>query len=389
HEMGASWEALPAAGKTSRFDALVYDIDKRFINPWAGWIDRMVVRTAAEAYLTFGMYGPMNVIEDVLRSTLGGVKAGRVTVEQFELSTVGLLRDPELLRAGFSETFGVLRETGDPLRTNWMLMLSELPVSLPAFGVSAALGKPITPAKFARMSFSALVEAPGAISAELRRNFVVGKAGQLLAEGEGAAAYRALLEVVPNTLPRELDNAPKWVRKKLAKDLRTAVTTGKLTSDNSALIATLKNRFTRNKIHKAEVNDIVMRYPDLSPTARSMILEGSDELLKSPDSIRDFMRQVYDAEVDDFLRSPERATAQFDLLAKELTALEVTSPQEMAELIVSLQRMTTTYGMVPNQVMARATVKSRGLPINDRRLQFDAEMDRLHNFMEKAGVSVD
>ena len=192
-------------------------------------------------------------------------------------------------------------------------------------------------------------------------------------------------------MPGELASAPKWVKRNLARDMRAAVTTGKLTSDNTALITALKNRYTKNRILRAEVNDVVMRYPDISPTARSTIMDGFDEklLLESPDSIQTYMKQVMDSEVDDFLRSPARATAQFDLLTERLTALEVTNPQEMAELIVSLHRMSSTYSMLPNQIMARATVKSRGLPINDRRLQFDAEFDRLYNFMDKAGASVD
>ena len=389
-EAQASSEALVAAERSGRFGALFYNIDKRYIQPWAGWIDRMVVRTAAESYLTFGMYGPMNVLEDIMRSALGGVKPGRVTVEQYDIIVAGLLGDPELRRAGFSETFGPLRETGEAARTNWMLTLSLLPVSVPTFAVTAALKRPVTPAKFARTTFKTLVEAPGAISAELRRNFVAGRYAQLLSE-HGGEAYKALLEVVPKNMPGELASAPKWVKKNLARDMRAAVTTGKLTSDNTALITALKNRYTKNRILRAEVNDVIMRYPDISPTARSMILDGFDEklLLESPESVQSYMKQVLDAEVDDFLRSPERATAQFDLLTERLTALEVTNPQEMAELIVSLHRMSSTYGMLPNQIMARATVKSRGLPINDRRLQFDAEFDRLYNFMDKAGASVD
>jgi hypothetical protein len=61
----------------------------------------------------------------------------------------------------------------------------------------------------------------------------------------------------------------------------------------------------------------------------------------------------------------------------------------MADLIVALHRMTATYGALPDQIMARATIKSRGLPINDRKLQFDAETDRLQTFMERAGVDID
>ncbi|KKN10114.1 hypothetical protein LCGC14_1039820 [marine sediment metagenome] len=389
-ESQSASEALVAAERSGRFGALFYNLDKQYIQPWAGWLDRMVVRTAAESYLTFGMYGPMNVLEDVLRSALGGVKPGRVTVEQYDILVAGLLGDPELRRAGFSETFGPLRETGDAARSNWMLTLSLLPVSVPTFAVTSLLKRPVTPTKFAQTTFKTLVEAPGAISAELRRNFVAGRYAQLLSE-HGGGAHKALLEVVPKNLPSELASAPKWVKRNLARDMRAAVTTGKLTSDNAALITALKNKYTRDKILRAEVNDVIMKYPDISPTGRSMVLDGFDEkvLLESPDSIQSYMKQVMDAEVDDFLRSPERATAQFDLLTERLTALEVTNPQDMAELIVSLHRMSSTYGMLPNQIMARATVKSRGLPINDRRLQFDAEFDRLYNFMDKAGASVD
>jgi len=390
YESQIASEAFHAAQKTGRVSSLLYNVERNLSQLWAARMARTTIRQAAESYLTFGMYGPMNVFEDVFRSVLGGVKPGRVTVEQYDIITMGLLGDPELRRAGISEMIGPLRETGEAARTNWFLTISLSPLSVPTYLATAALRRPVTPKKFSQVAFKTLVELFGGISAEIRRNFVAGRYSQLLSE-YGGDAFKALLEIVPKDLPSELATAPKWVKRNLLRDLRAAATSGKLTSDNTALINSIKGRYTRDRILRAEVDDIIKKYPDLSPTSRSMVMDAFDEhmLLDSPESLNNFMKTLMDAEVDDFLRSPERAVADFDQLTELLTSMEVARPEDMAELIVSLHRMTTTYGMLPDQVMARATVKSRGLPINDRRLQFDPEMDRIANFIDKAGVDID
>ena len=374
------------AGRAGRVNALLLNLEKTQLASWATWVDRMVVRTAAESYLTFGLYGPMNVLEDIWRSALGGVRPGRMTVERWDVQTAGLLSDPSLRIAGVSEKYGPLRDLGEPQRTNWMLTMSLLPLSAPTWALS---GGRITPAAFSRGTFRNLVERYGAIGMEMRRNFTGGRMNQILAE-KGGAAYTALDNAVPKDLPSALASAPKWVRRNLQKDLHAASVTGKLTTDNTVLVDGLKSNYTRDTIRRVEVDDIIKKYPDVSPTTRSLVFAGHKEFMKSPEAIDDFMRTtVMGAEVDDFLKGPERATVQYEELTNLLTSLEVTNPADMAELITSLHRMTATYGALPDQIMARATIKSRGLPFANRQLQFDTEFDRLHTFMDKAGAEVD
>ena len=387
HETALESVAMTAATQSGRMQMLLFNIERGQIGAWTRTLDRMIIRPAAEAYLTFGMYGPMNVLEDVGRSILAGVKPGRMSVERWDMVTQGLRGDPSLRIKGLSEMIGPLRETGTAQRSNWILTMSLAPLSVPTW--AATRGR-LTPTQFAKNTYSTLVELFGGMGIDIRRNFVGGRYSQILAD-LGGDSYKLLDDIVPSNLPSALDSAPRWVRRNLQADLHAAVTTGQLTTDNLAYVKALKDRYTHNRVVRAEVNDIIMKYEDLSPTARSLTLDAFDEkrLLESPDTIDGTMKQILDAEVDDFLRGPERAAQQYDDLTKLLLDLEVTSPADMTELMVSLHRMTATYGALPDQIMARATVKSRGLPLADRRLQFDTEFDRLAVFMDRAGASID
>ena len=387
HETALESVAMTAATQSGRMQMLLFNIERGQIGAWTRTLDRMIIRPAAEAYLTFGMYGPMNVLEDVGRSILAGVKPGRMSVERWDMVTQGLRGDPSLRIKGLSEMIGPLRETGTAQRSNWILTMSLAPLSVPTW--AATRGR-LTPTQFAKNTYSTLVELFGGMGIDIRRNFVGGRYSQILAD-LGGDSYKLLDDIVPSNLPSALDSAPRWVRRNLQADLHAAVTSGQLTTDNSAYVQLLKDRYTHNRVVRAEVNDIIMKYEDLSPTARSLTLDAFDEkrLLESPDTIDSSMKQILDAEVDDFLRGPERAAQQYDDLTKILLDLEVTNPADMTELMVSLHRMTATYGALPDQIMARATVKSRGLPLADRRLQFDTEFDRLAVFMDRAGASID
>ena len=514
-------EEAVAAAQSGRFNVFSYNLEQKYVAPWADKLNKMVVRPAAEAYLTFGLYGPMNTIEDIFRSVMAGVKPGRASIGRYDIATIELLGDPSIRGQGLSEMIGPLRDTGEVARANWVLTVSLAPLSIPTY--LATRGR-LTPAKFATNVFHTGVELFGGIGQDIRRNFVVGRYYQLLAEN-GGEVFQRLLATVPKEMSPQLKATPKWVRNNLRKELETAATTGKLTTDNSALIQTIKNRFTKERVHRAELDDIIMRYGDLSPTTRSMVFDGFDEgslfrevdlsetveqtmakwrakragksevptvedtdtsallrdlnekvpsttmvgkefnlvvnernpeavarqtakeaqarsiaesltrkasnedlflsmsvrnqeqvlanksvsplapngsqdyaaqewarraAIKSPaDSIDAYMKLVKVAELDDFLRGPERAAGQYDQLTNLLTSMEVSSPENMSELMVSLHKMSATYSALPDQIMARATVKSRGLPIADRSVQFTAEIDRLRSFIDKAGADID
>lgn len=537
-----SSKVMLAAHKAGYFRRLMIGIDLGLAKLWPRKIEQYVIRDAASSFLAFGGYGPGNTIEDVWRSVMGGVKSGRSSIERSKILTYGLKDDPNLYHAGISETMGPLADWREPGRTNWFLTMAMAPLSAPTWAVTKAVhtfthkGMVVNPKQFAKGGRFALVDFWGGLGADIRRNFRDGRYGQILAD-MGGDAYQALLKVGTRDLPPELASAPKWVRRNLRNETRNAVLTGHFTPDDIGFIQLHKDRFTKDRIVKAEVDEILMKYgPDVSPTTRSLIFENYKEMFREvsppdihklapgisietskpergirslvathkdfphtrgrivlqehpdyvllsglnveapirgkgagealaiqaleqaegvgkpvvlekvtqegnkfwvalekkglveltplsdkidigvgkmldlggglsvsvsysvrkvvrrtgPDSIDDFMRNTaMQAEVDDFLMGPERAQQQMRALADQLVALEVQHPEDMAGLITSLHRMSQTYGALPNQIMARATMKSRGLPLADRSAHFDVEFDRLYNFMEKAGADVD
>ncbi len=547
-------KAALVARQSGRMATLLFDIPQQLQRTWTNQIDKWVVRPAAQAYLTFGMYGPMNVAEDIWRSCLGGVRPGRASIEALDIETLGLRIDPELRTWGLSEMMGPLKQTaGQPTRNNWILTIGMAPLSLPTY--AATRGR-VTPAKFARNTYATLVEMFGGIGMDMRRNFIVGRNRQLLAEA-GGDAYQALAKAGPKEIPTGITQ--KFLRKEVKNQVHRAKVTGALTPDNQDFINALKARFSRERVVRGEVTNIVSRYPDVSNSSRNLVTQLYDEgtLFRSaprlqqrfssirapkqmgewvvpkdklaqlyissaegktnrallnelsddiarklewgrsqvdtimsrypkknveelvaeglipdyllpalnltevgslpylhtlknplastadkmvafdstigeihpmgvgtgrvadwmiegggqtldilasadinvvrdmaryvvPDSIDRTMRNVVWAnEVDDFLKGPEVAAVQYQQLTDMLRTLEVRSPEDMAHLIQSVTQMSKTYGAMPRQIMGRATVKSRGLPLAERRTAFDIDFDRIHTFMDKAGVNID
>ncbi|KKK63565.1 hypothetical protein LCGC14_2993000, partial [marine sediment metagenome] len=74
------------------------DVPLRVQKAWQNGIDKWIVKPFAESYLTFAMYGPMNIIEDVLRTSLGGVAPGRKSAQAFARKWAGTSYDPDLMR---------------------------------------------------------------------------------------------------------------------------------------------------------------------------------------------------------------------------------------------------------------------------------------------------
>lgn len=356
--------AALARKESIRFSALLADTGIKLQGIWRNTIDRYVVRPFAEAYLTFGMYGPMNVLEDYGRSILGGVFPRRMTVESWEKISWGLATDPELKRFGLSEMLGPLaREGTEEGWNNWIIQL-------------AALGKK----GWSEKVYTTLVRIPGGWGMDVRRNFISRRYIQLLREAGGETVEK-LLKVGPK--------APKLANRQLRKQLESEVYRMKLTG-NPDLIRGVKDLFTRDKIMGQEVRNILMEHPNLPNLVRdeAMRLHG-EGLLKTPEDFQRFARWGNDALVDNFIRGPEFATKQFQQLADLLTQMEVRNPQEMARCIQGVNKMSELYGTTPRQIMAQATIRNRGLPLIDRRASFDRTFDDIYAFMDRAGASID
>jgi len=364
----ATEESLAALARTEvgRFSTLLFDIGTRTQGIWRNYVEKIVVRTFAEAYLTFGMYGPMNVLEDYMRSALGGVFPRRMDTRSWERLSWGLIADPNMKQPGISEMVGYLaREGTEDGWNNWVLQL-------------ATLGKK----DWAEKVYTALVRIPGAYGMDVRRNFVGGRYMQLLVEAGGETA-EALAKAAPKM--------PRTIPKKLAKQLEAEVYRMSLTGQPD-LIRGAKDLFTRANIMKQEVKNILTDYPELPNTARSFILDQYNRGTLFAEGAPTIERTVTDAGsmvMDEFLRGPEYATKQFDDLAKVLTDLDVANPEDMAQLLRSTSKMSEIYGATPKQILAQASIHSRGLPFAERSTMINKSLDEISVFMDRAGASID
>ena len=329
---------------------------------WADKIDKFVVKPFAEAYLTFGMYGPMNVMEDYVRSALGGVVPRKMNIESWERLSWGLVTDVNLERYGISEMIGYLERAGSAsARSNWVLQ-------------AATLGKKSWSAK----TYDVLVRRPGAVGMDVRRNFVAGRYKQIL-EDMGGDAIQKMAGVGPR-LPRVISG-------KLKKQLEAEVYRAKL-SGNPEVVRGLKEVFTTSKLTRAEVQNILSEYPDIPQAVRQHIIKAHDSkaLWKNIDGTIDEARNLL---ADDFIRSPEVATQQVDELAKMLTEMKVKNPEDMAWAMQQLQVMCDTYGALPHQIMSQSSIRTRRLPINERQAAIDTDFMRIQEFLDKSGISID
>jgi len=340
------------------FAASMQDVSLRAQQVWRFSIDRWVVRPFAESYLCFALYGPMNMIEDIFRSALGGVRPNRFNPARFSRKWAGVSYDPNLMRDAWSETLGELRTGREAMQTNWILSI---------FG----LAKP-----FGELTYKVLVEKPGQIGIGFRRGFVDGRATQILKE-MGGDTFERLVKI---DAPR-----PRLKDKKFANEVYQAVNDLKL-SANPDSIRYSKELFTRETIHKGEVANILSEHPDMPRAVRDKLVKDMDEgtLIGSPEQITTRMDESRDILMDDFIRSPERASEQMKELANFLTDLEIRNPEEMSRVMYSLNYMAQVQGAVPKQVMRRVTQRSRGLPFAERSASINADMDRLSLFLEKS-----
>ena len=350
--------AALARKQIGAFSLTMQNMELRAVQVWRNGIDKWVVRPFAEAYLAFALYGPMNIVEDVIRSSLGGVWPNRFNATRFGRKWVGIGYDPQLMRDAMSETLGELRRGSEAAQTNWILSLGGL-----------AKG-------FGEKAYGIMVEKPGQVGIAFRRGSVDGRATQIMKE-KGGDLFERLVKI---------DAAhPRLPDKKLTKLVVETVNDLKL-SANPESIKYAKDLFTQTSIMRKEVNNTLMEHPDLPRVTRDRLLKDFDDgiLMTNPDVINARITELKEELLDDFIRSPERASEQMKQLADFLTDLEIKNPQEMAQVMYSLNYMAQVQGAVPKQVMKRVTQRTRGLPFEERFASISADMDRLVLFLEKS-----
>ena len=355
-----------ARKQQGRFVRLMEDTNLRVQKVWMNGIDKWVVRPFAESYLTFAMYGPMNVIEDVIRTMLGGVRPGAKSGGYLARKWAGTSYDQMLVtETSISETFGALRARPEGELNNWILQLG---------GLARGFGDNV---------FEWAVRKPGQISLAIRRHFIDAKATQILKQ-IGGDQMESLARVGP-------DKLIGVTGAKLVKRIQQEAMELKIQGLPDALRA-VKGDWTRAKIVRNEVDNILKEHPDLPRPVRDHLMKAyDDEILfkEAGTSINNTMKDSYDVMVDDFIHSAEYAHRGFEQLADTLTQLEVRNPQEMAQLIQSLNTMSSVYGATPKQILGRAVERTRGLPFVERRASIDKALDDITIFREKAGLSMD
>jgi len=357
--------AAMARKEASAISILLHNVKLPIQNVWRNAIQKYGLYQPAQAYLAMGLYGPQNVLEDVMVSLLDGVIPGRMGAKAFMRSAMGLVYDAELTRDAISEMIGYIERRGAG-RNNWILSF---------FGLARGLGE---------KTYGALVENPGRIGIALRRNFVYRRYAQILAD-KGGAAYKGLLECGPKEVPPEISQ--KWLRRELQRAIKELKATG-----NPELANAFKEDFSRENIVANEVLDIFKEHPDIPMPVRNYVMQQFENgiLMRSPKDIERVIGvEARNLVLEDFLRSPEVAAQQYKQLTNHLIALDVRNPQEMATAIQAIYKMSEIYGALPEQVMALATIRSRGLPLAGRRLAFDMASDRIYNFLDSAGADID
>lgn len=368
--------ALRSAAYRSRSEvgalsALLVGVDARLSALWRNTIDKRIVRPFAEAYLTFGMYGPMNVVEDYLRCALGGVKPGRMKIKELEETFSGLLYDPELLRPGFSEMLGPLqRASTDASHNNWLLG-------------GIFLGN-----RRGNWVYRKFVLEPGGIGAEVRRNFISGRYFQELKEIAGdrlARLYRATGKTNLTDMPGVTHAHAKIIENKAKRLIQTG---------DSNSIRRLHQELTEHHFKMAELDDMLNFYPEIANEIRADIYAARRAgQLNSNDSILAYFKgpetglEARSREM--FLHSPELAAMQTKALEDLLMEFSIHNPQDLAQALQTLYHMQAYYGAMPKQVIAQATIHTRGLPIVKRHDAINSYLDELTRYIDNAGASID
>lgn len=348
--------------------SMLNDIEYRVGKVWANTIDRWVIRTFAESYLCFALYGPMNVVEDVIRHGLGGAFPGTKTYKALTRKWYGTRMDQNLAMAdkGISETFGALRDSPIVRINNWIAQIN---------GLSKVGG-------FGNKIYDVMLGAPGRIGAGVRIHYI------------DAMATRVLKEIGGEQFERLAKAATKFsgtTDAKINRQVNQAATELAAVGASRDAFNALKTEFTRKAILRRELDNILMEHPNLARSVRDYIMKtfDDDELFLSTKAINDIADSADALIIDDFLNSAEHAYGGYELLAQELTALEVRNPEEMAQLIRALNYMSNMSGATPRQILGRAVEKTRGLPLADRRETLDKVMDSITIFRERSGASMD
>ncbi len=386
---------------TTGWKKVIYDMEPEAIAVYQHYVGQLMVKTFAEAYLTFGMYGPMNVIEDYMRSIFGGVLPRRMNIEEYRSVTWLLSTDPNLEAVGINEMLGALRATSDGVaHSNWFINLMMSPLSALTYAIPekapGVLGRVAhsTPRTVGGKTYELGVRLPGGWGADVRRHFTYKRYIQELnrIDPERQGIIKSLTD--DKALEGIMDDK---IRKSILKAAEHAAQAG-----SPDLVRGLTKTITRSSLSKAELETIIARYPDLPQSAREALMNSistgklfdampvtSSEWSEGYKALKQIEDDINAAVLDDFIHGPEAARQQFSMLADELLSADISTIEGLASITQNLTKMSDVYGSTPDQILAKVTQRSRGLPLDERRLDVDSAIDSILSFMDEAGLDVD
>jgi hypothetical protein len=362
-EKSAAFLSRKQAGQVA---ALMSDVPPRIQRIWSNTVDKLVVKPFAAAYLTFAMYGPMNVVEDIGRSFLGGVKPGAMGATEFNFIAQGLKVDPMMYAPGMQEQIGFLSKRAglDDQWSNWIIQ-----------------GMTVGNKDWSKKVYDALVSVPGGVTMGIRRNFVARRYMQIMAE-QGGETFQKLMQAGPKSIPKLGD---RGIEKQLANYMKLAKTSG-----DPKMIRQVAELMSTKQILRREVTGILKEHPELPNEVREFILEQFDTgRLTEAQAIRRVMQEAGEQIRNKFIQSPEMASRQFRELSDRLMEFQPQTHAELADVILQMNYMQQIYGAFPHQIVAQATIRSQGLKAAERSAVVNGDLDRLLGFMDSAGVDLD
>lgn len=356
-----------------RISQMFYDAEPAIVELWRRKIDEAITRPFARAYLTFGGYGPGNIVEDMWRSIQAGVVPGTKSAEEFQLAWKGVYYDQNLTSVhSISEMMGdITKKFGAGNESNWPIMLSLTPASVPLWAVSK--GK-ITPSTVSNAVFNTMVVMPGEYGMAVRLKVIDDLATKNLRR-LATAMYEELQQAVPKS---GLKITNKTVQRALNRAIKKAAAQG-----DPAIVEAIGKQATVVNITHGMLEKALGKYPELhmyrqvihdALDAGTIMKNVSNPSMTEHEAITAFINAMDKQLTTDFIKKPSIAMQQVNELATQITKMDLNTPQDLMHAFDMINHIQQACQSVPEQVMQAASVQSRGMKFAERKAFMDDAM---------------
>jgi hypothetical protein len=366
YRLAAEESAVYLSRKASgRFATLMFNVNDKVQRVWLETVNRKLTQPFAEANLMTAMIGPQNLAEDAIRSALGDVIPGRASIDDYLQMTIGTKTDQSFKSYGVSSWTGMFSREAAQDYDNWVVRALTLGNKKAAFAIKTATR-----------------DIWGEEGMMIRRNFVMQKFMQEYRKRGGE-----IVEKLMKAGPLEMDAI---VDKEMAKLVKQTVNRLK-TTGRPDVIRSASRSFTHANIMTNEVRKVLLQHPELDNSIRQHFIKSqqSNELFsRGLESIDAVNKEAEGLLLDKFITSPKLMAEQIDTTVEHLLAAGVESTEDVAQLIRQTYYLSSISGATPGQVLARATVRNRGMKLTMRRADFDSVYDDLNLMMDKAQIGI-